>query len=44
MMVWVMFDRLQQERAEDVEDSRVVLAMRICCPFIVFEACCSIMA
>ena len=44
MMVWVMFDRLQQERAKDVEDSRVVLAMRIRYPFIVFKACRSTMA
>ena len=42
-MVWTMSERLQQERAEDVEDSWVVLPMSICytvCIFIVVEECC----
>ena len=34
-MVWAMPERLQPEKAEDVEDSTVVLPMRSRCPFIV---------
>ena len=43
-MVWTMSERLQQERAENAEDSGVVLLMRTRCPFNVVQACRLVMA